>query len=55
MAPNGLLSCLLLVLPLAWPAQAAPESVAETEIQYLLDQWGGTEGVSVEELDAASE
>jgi len=36
MAANRLLSCLLLVLALAWPAQAAPESVAETEIQYLL-------------------
>ena len=36
MAANLLGSCLALVLALAWPAQAAPESVAETEIQYLL-------------------
>jgi hypothetical protein len=37
MAANLLRSCLALVLALAWPAQAAPESVAETEIQYLLE------------------
>ena len=37
MAANRLRSCLVLVLALAWPAQAAPESVAETEIQYLLE------------------
>ena len=36
MAANRLRACLVLVLALAWPAQAAPESVAETEIQYLL-------------------
>lgn len=37
MAANRLRSCLVLVLTLAWHAQAAPESVAETEIQYLLE------------------
>ena len=37
MAANRLRSCLLLILAVAWPAQAGPESVAETEIQYLLE------------------
>lgn len=37
MAANRLRSCLVLVLALSWPAQAAPESVAATEIQYLLE------------------
>lgn len=33
---NRLRTSLLLVLALAWPVQAAPESPAEAEIQYLL-------------------
>ena len=33
---NRLRTCLLLVLALAWPVQAAPEPAAEAEIQYLL-------------------